>query len=37
LLLLQAIVCVATVSRVDGFHFKTTVPIDLTPAEQRAH
>ncbi len=27
LLLLQAIVCVATVSRVDGFHFKTTVPI----------
>ena len=27
LLVLQAIVCVATVSRVDGFHFTTTVPV----------
>lgn len=27
LLLLQAIVCTATVSRVDGFHFRTTAPI----------
>ncbi len=29
LLVLQAIVCVATVSRVDGFHFRTTVPIPV--------
>lgn len=27
LLVLQAVVCVATVSRVDGFHFRTTAPI----------
>lgn len=27
LLLLQAVVCTATVSRVDGFHFRTTAPI----------
>lgn len=27
LLILQAIVCTATVSRVDGFHFKTTAPV----------
>jgi hypothetical protein len=27
LMVLQAIVCTATVSRVDGFHFKTTVPV----------
>ncbi len=28
LMLLQAVVCTATVSRVDGFHFRTTVPVD---------
>ena len=28
LMLMQAVVCTATVSRVDGFHFRTTVPID---------
>lgn len=27
LLILQAVVCTATVSRVDGFHFRTTAPI----------
>ena len=27
-LVLQAVVCVATVSRVDGFKFKTTVPVE---------
>lgn len=34
LMILQATVCVATVSRVDGFHFKTTVPVpaSATPA-----
>lgn len=32
LMILQAVVCTATVSRVDGFHFKTTVPIpESTP------
>ncbi len=30
LLLLQAIVCTATVSRVDGFHFRTTAPVDVS-------
>ena len=35
LLMLQVIVCVATVSRVDGFHFKTTAPIPAaTPSAE---
>ena len=32
LLILQAVVCTATVSRVDGFHFRTTVPVDVSPS-----
>ncbi len=32
LLVLQAVVCIATVSRVDGFKFKSTVPVPDTPA-----
>lgn len=31
-LVLQAVVCISTVSRVDGFHFKTTVPLVAVPA-----
>ncbi|MBC7820005.1 MAG: hypothetical protein IAG10_24245 [Planctomycetaceae bacterium] len=33
LMILQAVVCTATVSRVDGFHFTTTVPIDVAPLD----
>jgi hypothetical protein len=32
LLILQAVVCIATVSRVDGFKFQSTVPVAETPA-----
>lgn len=32
LMIFQAVVCIATVSRVDGFHWKTTVPLpEATP------
>lgn len=31
LMILQAVVCTATVSRVDGFHFTTTVPVPASP------
>lgn len=36
LMVLQAIVCIATVSRVDGFHFKTLVPIPESTVENPA-